>query len=156
MQTVNWAKEGMEGQGHFWKNPCRLISMKPRPRYQVSVYRTNGPSGLLSPLQIITSISLKTKKKKHKKNNTIFNLRKKGSTNQYSVTAAQDPSKKQNNTRWEMLNACWYTGSVTIKLPVCNETSFKRKRFSHNEISEDRHLCITASLGSIPQRWELL
>ena len=25
------------------KNPGRLISMKPRPRYQVSVYRTNGP-----------------------------------------------------------------------------------------------------------------
>ena len=43
MQTINLAKEGMEGQGHFWKNPGRLISMKPRPRYQVSVYRTNGP-----------------------------------------------------------------------------------------------------------------
>ena len=43
MQTINWAKEGMEGQGHFWKNSGRLISMKPRPRYQVSVYRTNGP-----------------------------------------------------------------------------------------------------------------
>ena len=33
----------MEGQGHFWKNLDRLISIKPRPRYQVSVYRINGP-----------------------------------------------------------------------------------------------------------------
>ena len=48
MQTVNWAKEGMESQGHFWKNPCRLISMKPRPRHQVSVYRTNGPLVILA------------------------------------------------------------------------------------------------------------
>ena len=22
--TLGWAKEGMEGQGHFWKNPGRL------------------------------------------------------------------------------------------------------------------------------------
>ena len=33
----------MEDQGHFRKNSGRQISMKPRPRYQVSVYRTNGP-----------------------------------------------------------------------------------------------------------------
>ena len=51
-----------------------------------------------------------------------------------------------------MLNACRYTGSVTIKLPVCNETSFKRKPFSHNDISETDTLCITASLVH-SQRW---
>ena len=38
----------MEGQGHFLKNILffrtgRLISMKAIQRYQVSVYRTNGP-----------------------------------------------------------------------------------------------------------------
>ena len=45
MQTINGVNEGMKGQGHFLKilfsGTGRLISMQPRPRYRVSVYRTN-------------------------------------------------------------------------------------------------------------------
>ena len=50
-----------------------------------------------------------------------------------------------------MLNACRYTGSVTNKLPVCNELVLKES-FLVIMTFWDRHLCITASLVH-SQRW---
>ena len=47
-RTINWANEDMEGSKviswiNLFSRTGRLISMKARPRYQVSIYRTNGP-----------------------------------------------------------------------------------------------------------------
>ena len=136
----------------FYQQLCQFIEVNSNNVFAILCFTFYCLPCKLSPLQIITSISLKKKHTHtHTQKKNDFNLRKKGSTNQYSVTAAQDPSNKQNNTRWEMLNACRYTGSVTNKLPVCNGLVLKES-FLVIMTFWDRHLCITASLVH-SQRW---